>query len=67
MKLQLLIALGLVSGLEAYAQNVPRTSGTDTLKTGEKKKLMRLLLQLWESKRKESIRLCCSGSKRRCL
>lgn len=37
MKLQLLIALGLVSGLEAYAQNVPRTSGTDTLKTGEKK------------------------------
>ena len=66
MKLQLLIALGLVSGLEAYAQNVPRTSGTDTLKTGEKK-LMRLLLQLWESKRKESIRLCCSGSKRRCL
>lgn len=37
MKLQLLIALGLVSGLEAYAQNVPRTNGTDTLKTGEKK------------------------------
>ena len=37
MKLQLLIALGLVSGLEAYAQNVPKTSGTDTLKTGEKK------------------------------
>ncbi|WP_407477327.1 SusC/RagA family TonB-linked outer membrane protein [Elizabethkingia anophelis] len=37
MKLQLLIALGLVSGLEAYAQNVPKTNGTDTLKTGEKK------------------------------
>jgi hypothetical protein len=51
MKLQLLIALGLVSGLEAYAQNVPKTSGTDTLKTGEKR-LMRLLLQLWESKKK---------------
>lgn len=27
MKLQLLIALGLVSGLEAYAQNVPKTNG----------------------------------------
>ena len=26
MKLQLLIALGLVSGLEAYAQNVPKTN-----------------------------------------
>jgi hypothetical protein len=51
MKLQLLIALGLVSGLEAYAQNVPKTSGADTLKTGEKR-LMRLLLQLWESKKK---------------
>ena len=52
MKLQLLIALGLVSGLEAYAQNVPKTNGTDTLKTG-RKRLMRLLLQLWESRKKK--------------
>ncbi|WP_407483102.1 SusC/RagA family TonB-linked outer membrane protein [Elizabethkingia meningoseptica] len=37
MKLQLLIALGLVSGLEAYGQKLPGAGSVDTLKTGEKK------------------------------
>ncbi|ASW73979.1 TonB-dependent receptor [Chryseobacterium piperi] len=36
MKLHLLIGLGLITGLEAYGQNVQKTGGPDSLKTHEK-------------------------------